>query len=74
MNKRISKENIWEKRGTKLKDIDFYKKLSSKNHTEEEWHNYLYKNFDEIDYNKKIISHIVRDLLYVDFIDILMNK
>lgn len=53
MNKRISKEDIWEKRGTKLKDIDFYKKLTPKNHTEEEWHNYLYKNFDEIDYNKK---------------------
>lgn len=53
MNKRISKEEIWRKWGTKLKDIDFYKKMIPKNHTVEEWHNYINKNFDDLDYNKK---------------------
>lgn len=53
MNKRISKEDIWEKWGTKLIDIDFYKKLSPKNHTEEEWHNYLYKTLMKLIIIKK---------------------
>ncbi len=51
--KRITKEEIWEKWGNRLKSISFYKSKTPKTHSEIEWFKFLDDNFKEYKHYKE---------------------
>lgn len=46
-------EIVKAKWGLKLKSPDFYKKIKAKTHSIEEWHEYIDKNIEEVNYSKR---------------------